>query len=161
MITKHNVFNKKLNIYEYLEQLQVEYVSIDLRRRLYNREHDRNYWAKMGEYKKIKIQEIANKNQLPTIFNDQDVFRKTEEKVYVGKSFPMFFYKNIETENRLKPWDHFHYYRINSPFRVELFGQQLIAEIKEYKLFESTAKFKILATDEIIEINLENAFRIL
>ena len=152
---------RHLSPYEYLKQLQYEYVCSNLRNRLYNREVDKNYWAKIAETKKKKISEIAERNSLPTIFDDEDMLKYYNELVYLGKPFPSFYYRNEETKKRLIEWDHYHYYKINEYFRINLNGEILVGQLIKYHVFDSIAKFKIENTEEQIDINLSKVIRIL
>lgn len=68
------VKSRDLSILDFLKVLTDEYFLAEMRSKTYKRKSDRNYWLKVCRFKKDKIEDIALRNRLPSIFNNQDLY---------------------------------------------------------------------------------------
>ena len=59
---------RNLSVYEYLKELQVEYIVFELRRKIYQSQKDRRHFEKVLNFKETKIKDIARRNCLKSIF---------------------------------------------------------------------------------------------
>lgn len=125
--------SRHLSILDYYETLQLEWIIADLRRRIYPRLKDKNYWTRVQEGKKETVVRLAEKNSLPSIFSDDTMLREFEKKVYRDQGHPIFVYKDEKNRNEQEFLDLRSYYGINSDVRVMVLGETKIGKItKEY-----------------------------
>lgn len=95
---------------EYFEQLQLEYLVAELRGKIYPSVRDKKYYReRVMPGKRHIIEEIAFRNNLPSIFTSQQVLRDFYQKIY-AKPFPLFLYRSNEERERLFPQDFENYY---------------------------------------------------
>ena len=154
--------SRSQTIYEYLESLQIEYIVADLRCKIYNRNVDKMYWGGIKELKKQKINEISNRNLLPNIFNNGDSLVAIQEKVYVGLSYPNFFYNvNDKYIEQRKNWDLLSYFREGSEVRFSHYDNIEIGYIKKFELGSETAIVTQRGTITEIEVLISKITRIL
>lgn len=123
---------RKLSVYEFFQILQIEWIIADLRVRIYPLETDKIYWNKVKEGKRRIIDNIAEKNMLPTIFVDDEMKRALEHKVYRDKGIPNFLYRDEENKQKQEPLDLIYYYIKGADVRFEYFGELKIGKIKSY-----------------------------
>lgn len=123
--------NRHLPLYEYLEILQIEYLSYMIRSKVYPIEQHRNYWKGAMENIKVKIEQISERNSLCNMFTDKNIETVIREKFYINKT-PSFQYRNEEFRKKWEYWDNFNYYLKNSEVRVELESETVIGKIVDY-----------------------------
>jgi len=111
---------RDLSMYEYLQELQKEYVVAELRRKIYTKKKDREYFGRVMKGKREKIEDISLRNTLPSIFTSRETRELISEAVYTEWGMPNFFYKRTAIEEELRPKDFFYYYYKNSEFKVKL-----------------------------------------
>lgn len=132
----NNVTSKKsrdLSILDFYEILQVEWICADLRRKIYPKIKDKNYWTKVAEGKKNTILRLAEKNSLPSIFDDESMLRIFEKKVYRENAYPDFVYKNEDNKIEQEYWDLHYYLYIYTQVRVNVAGEIKLGKItKEF-----------------------------
>jgi hypothetical protein len=90
--------NRNLSISQFLEQLQLEYICAELRKKIYLPGKDIDFWMKVMEGKKKKIEDLAQRNTLPTLFNDKDIKKQLYSKIYNKVGFPTLLYNFCKTE---------------------------------------------------------------
>ena len=81
---------RNLSLLDYLEVLQNEYFINEFRSRFYTRNKDREYYKKVYNCKKEKIQNISNQNSIKSIFTSEDYYRFVKDKLFNKKGFPQF-----------------------------------------------------------------------
>lgn len=164
MITNEEQKSKSriIPIYEYFEVLQMEWICADLRLKIYKRIKDKNYYKKVCDGKKIKIESIATKNSLPTIFNDEDLYLELKKRIYRDISFPNFIYFNNQDKILQGHWDLYYYFYPGSEVRFDLFSESKIGHIKSFDpLFPSIVVVNIKDEVEDFPIPIEKVTRIL
>lgn len=129
---------RKQSVYEFFQTLQVEWIVADLRSRIYPQPSDKAFWTKVKEGKKQIIENIAEKNFLPTIFVDSEMKRALENKVYRDKGVPSFLYKDDNQQRIQEPLDLTYYYAKDADVRFELYGEQKVGKVKSYIPFSPT-----------------------
>jgi hypothetical protein len=110
--------SRHLSPYDYLEVLQIEYIITELRRKIYVKRKDKDYYQRVLKGKKTKIEDICNRNSLPCIFSDSDEKKKYYQRVYPIVGFPNFFYKDKEKEAESVVKDFYYYYHVDTDFRI-------------------------------------------
>jgi hypothetical protein len=126
------------NKYEYFEILQLEYIVADVRFQFYHRQKDKAMWLRFKEAKKAKILEMAKTLGFPTLFSDTAVYNLLAEKVYVGKSYPEFFYKDQTFRDGREFWDKYNYYFPGKLVHVTVNGWDFKALIRDFHTNEHT-----------------------
>ncbi|SEW37554.1 hypothetical protein [Chitinophaga arvensicola] len=111
---------RELSIYDFFVVLQVEWVQADIRHRIYRSEKDKKYWERVKEGKEMSIRKIAERNSLPTIFDDPYIKNDIDKRVFQTSSYPLFTYKNAEMKAELEYLDLLFYYYKGSAVRCEL-----------------------------------------
>ena len=84
--------NRHLSSFDYLEILQEEYICNDIRTKIYIRRADKDHYRRVLESKKKKIQSIAEKNSLSTIFDNEELYKKYWHRVVPIWGIPHFIY---------------------------------------------------------------------
>jgi hypothetical protein len=130
--------SRSLTVYQFFQMLQVEWLVADLRSRIYPKAKDKEYWNKVKEGKKKKIEGIADKNHLPTIFTDEEMKRIFELKIYNDKGIANFHYKDEAQREAQEPLDLTYYYSKGTEVRFDIFGEQKIGIVKSYLPYKET-----------------------
>lgn len=123
---------RNLPIYDFLEILQLEYISFKIRRLTYPIPKHKLFWQGIMEAKKKKIEEISSKNKLPNIFNDPYIEEQVESKFYIN-STPNFLYRDEDFRKRWEEWDLYNYYAKNQQVSVETDEGSKVGYIVDYK----------------------------
>jgi hypothetical protein len=106
------------SLYDFLECLQLEYVTVELRSKIYPSINDKKYYRKVMGYKIDKIVDIASRNTLPTIFNDDDKKREIYYAVYTKFGVPAFAYKDPEDKDKFYEQDLLNYFAVGAEVKV-------------------------------------------
>lgn len=152
---------RKLSTYQYFEILQVEWLVADLRCRIFTNDKDKNYWHRVREGKQIKIESIASKNNLPTIFTDDDLRRDLENRIYNDYSYPNFHYKDEAHKQAQGYWDLLNYYSKGVEVRYEVFGEVKVGIVVDYTPLAKEIRLQDVKTKELDTILVSKAVRIL
>ena len=102
--------SRDIPLSELYSHLQLEYISYFLRSKIYCRDFAENYRNVCG-IKKEKIEKIATKNGLPSIFNDICCKERYLSKFFNQWGIPNFTYRDIEIEGKMGCWDRFYYFQ--------------------------------------------------
>lgn len=127
---------RKLTIYQYFEVLQIEYIVANLRSKIYRLAKDKEYWNKVKENKKVKIEEISNRNSLPNIFSDSSMKEDIERMIFNEYTHPNFHYKDEEQKATQGYYDLLYYYYVGAEVSYNLFGEVKVGKIAIYTPFE-------------------------
>lgn len=157
---KKKTASRKLSIYEYFETLQVEYLVANLRHRIYPTQKDKAYYQKVMEGKRRTIEEIGERNQLPTIFFDSDKKRAFEEKIY-GQAIPNFYYKDTTQKEYQEYYDLINFYAEGTEVRCEVNDEYSVGVIKKYTPFAKELVVVLKDTQEELSLSLSLVRRIL
>lgn len=150
---------RDLSIFEFYEALQIEYIVAELRKKIYPSIADKEYYSRVMEQKKEKIQDIAQKNYLPSIFTDKKVKQHKYSEVYKNFGIPVFVYKDEEHRKRSEILDKKYYYLPGSEVRITIDGEIKIGKIEEVDF--NSGKSIVISEDRKIELNLDYISRIL
>lgn len=152
---------RKLSTYQYFEILQVEWLVTDLRCRIFTNEKDVAYWRRVREGKRVKIESIAEKNKLPTIFFDDDLKRDLENRIYNDYSYPNFQYKDESDKQSQGYWDLLSYYSKGVEVRYESTEEMKVGTIIDYTPFAKEIRVQCIKTNEIETVLVSKTVRIL
>ena len=158
--------NRRISLPDYFTQLQLEYISYKLRSLIYKRDLDISKFCSICKGKKEKIEQIAYRNKLPSIFSSESQKEKYLKRFFGDGGFPDFKYRDEYQEKVKGKWDKlyffveggkvFHkgeegFFVINSTNYVQNFltlgkcdGGEMIANFDEVKRIFSEDFFKKL-----------------
>lgn len=115
---KPNKKTRNQSLFEYFESLQLEYVQAELRKKIYITRKHRNFQEKLMGRKKVKIEDIAQRNNLPSIFNNRDEYERFYNRIYNADRYPDFVYANEEQREEFQVRDFESYYNPSSEVKV-------------------------------------------
>lgn len=138
--------------FEYFEILQLEWFVADLRAKIYPKIKDKEFWKKTREGKKITIQDIAIRNNLPSIFDDDQLEHVLRKKIYRDESYPNFIYRNHDHKLNQEYYDLLYYFNPGSEVRFEMYGEMKVGKVKEYKPFEKNVTVVLDGREEKLPI---------
>jgi hypothetical protein len=90
---------RNLSVAEYFLQLQKEYLTAEFRRKIYFNPKDKAYYQKVMGFKKEKIESIAKRNRLKSIFNDNVTLSEIQRELFTLDGKPKFDMTDIDREN--------------------------------------------------------------
>lgn len=152
---------RKLSIYQYFEILQKEWLVADLRCRIYQNKKDKGFWLKVREGKRVKIENIAEKNKLPTIFTDSELKKDLERAIYNDYTYPNFHYKDEQHAREQGYWDLTNYYSKGSEVRFDHNGEMKVGKVVEYIPFSNTIRIECIKTKMVEQVLVSKVLRIL
>lgn len=98
---------RDLSVAEYFVQIQREYLINDFRRKIYYSPKDKAYWIKVCGYKEQRINAIAKRNNLNSIFNSAEKLESMMAELFDRNGRPRFTMTEDDVKN---------YYSIGSEF---------------------------------------------
>lgn len=150
---------RDLTIYEYFEVLQLEYIVAELRKKIYPSLNDQGYYTRVMGQKKEKIDDIAERNNLPSIFNDKKIKKIQYNKIYSSFGLPNFLYTDKEHENKYAVLDRKFYYFPGSEVKIIIEGEMKVGNIDSVDFNEDKAV--IIVKKQTYELPLTHISRIL
>ena len=150
-----------LSTYEYLQVLQLEYVVTELRKKVYIKRKDREFFKRVLVGKEKKIKDICLRNSLPSLFEDEDTKRRCYQEVYGEFGYPNFHYKNHEQVEEFRVKDFYYYYSKDSDFKVKFNDGIKIGILHSVDEANKVANIKVKGEEEIKPFSLENIARII
>jgi len=111
--------SRNLPLLEFFEILQLEWIQADLRHKVYPRPKDKLYWKRVMDGKKVNIETLGQRNQLPTIFSDSGMHIDLQKKVYRENSYPIFSYRDHDHELEQSYYDLKYYYNLGADVRIK------------------------------------------
>jgi len=101
--------SRNIPLMELYSALQMEFISYYLRSKIYCKDFVENY-AKICDQKKIKINTISNRNNIPSIFSNENYKKRYLNKFLGSEGFPKFTYKDDDIKFKMQRWDKYYYY---------------------------------------------------
>jgi hypothetical protein len=145
-------------ISDFYTRLQLEYISYKFRSLIYSRPFDKKKFTDICKSKKVKIDQIALENCLPSIFNNAGQQEKYLQRFFGKDGLPNFCYRD-EYQTQVKGfWDAFHYFMVGSSVRFYENDQVEIGRIKECIIKEKKVLIEI--NDQIVEHSFDKVTRI-
>lgn len=105
--------SRNIPLSELYQLLQLEYISYFVRSKIYCRDFAENY-AKICLRKRAKIENISQRNNLPSIFTDEVMKEKYISKFLNSSGIPNFTYKDQDIRNKMQRWDRHYYFNVGS-----------------------------------------------
>ena len=152
--------SRHLSIVDYLDQLQKEYITADIRSKVSISKNDKEYYKTVMEHKKQKIVDISNRNSLPNIFTNN----QTKELLYSSIhrfGLPNYEYRDEYQKTRLSLKDKRNYFNQGSDVKINIGDNILIGKILKSDFTNNVAlcSFRGELGDKLI--SFENIKRIL
>lgn len=150
--------NRNLSLFKFFEQLQLEYIVAELRKKIYPSDKDKNYYQKVMDNKKTKIQDIGIRNSLPSIFStDLKVKNSLYLKVYKEVGFPLFLYRDEAHKLECESLDLRHYYKEGKEVKVTINGEPKIGTVETVNLKAKLVEVKFSPSNiEVYPIDIVN-----
>lgn len=152
--------SRHLSIIDFLDQLQKEYITADIRSKVSISKNDKEYYRTVMEHKKQKIMDISSRNNLSNIFSDE----QSKEILYTSIhkfGLPNYEYRDSYQKTRLLQKDKRNYFNQGSDVKINIGDKILIGKILKSDLENNVAlcSFKGEFQDKLI--SFENIKRVL
>jgi hypothetical protein len=106
-------------LFQYLESLQTEYINAELRKKIYPIVKDKRFYERTMKWKRQKIEDIAQRNELPTIFTNSEEKSRIYEKTYTKYGLPNFLYRNESEIVEFRKWDVINYFAKEAEVKLD------------------------------------------
>lgn len=100
---------RNLSVAEYFLQIQREYLIADFRRKIYYNLKDKHYWTKVCFYKETRINKIANRNKLNSIFNSEEKLNELRNELFDHNGKPKWGWSSVDILNYYSVGNEFSY----------------------------------------------------
>jgi len=111
--------SRNQSLFDFLQCLQLEYITAEIRSKILSSNSDKRYYRKVMGYKKEKIQDIALRNGLPTIFSDNSTKQEMYSKVHTNSGCPNFVYRDEEEKQTYHYRDITNYFCVGAEVSIE------------------------------------------
>lgn len=146
MVQKRVTKTRNLSVAEYFMQLQKEYILAEFRRKIYYNPRDKAYWQRVAGYKRERIEQIARRNGLKSIFTSPEKMSAIREQLFSIDGKPLF---------TLTSADRSAYYAIGNEYAYN--GDIYILDAVD----DNTGKIHNLGSEQQVDVALSDICRIL
>lgn len=153
--------DRNISKFEFLNQLQKEYISAEIRSKVYPRRKDKAFWKRVMEGKRETIEKISKDNHLPNIFNDQSVYQTIKLGVTGLSGMPDFNYRDEEQRRDLEKRDFDNYFQTGKEFGIRKSNSVQIGYLQSINRVNKIAHLEGAYTREKITCSLDHIYRIL
>ena len=91
--------NRNLSVAEYFLIIQKEYLIAEFRKKIYFSKNDKIYYQRVMDGKKNKINDIAKRNRLDSIFNNSEKMEDMRAELFDKLGKPKFEMSPTDIEN--------------------------------------------------------------
>ena len=91
--------NRNLSVAEYFLIIQKEYLIAEFRKKIYFSKNDKIYYQRVMEGKRNKINDIAKRNRLDSIFNNSEKMEEMRAELFDKLGKPKFEMSPTDIEN--------------------------------------------------------------
>lgn len=151
--------SRNISILDYLNTLQHEYFCAELRSKIFTRQSDKDYWRTIMQHKRTRIEDIAVRNKLRSIFSDNTEYQRIFDSVLVF-GIPKFSYRDFHQQKKLEKRDLYFYFQPGSDVKyINADKEKHVGKIKHYDLENQTVHIENGAINILVKI--ENVCRII
>lgn len=100
---------RNLSVATYFSVIQQEYLIAEFRRKIYYKPKDKNYYQRVMGFKKEKIENIAKRNNLESIFTSQAKMEQIRSLVFDKSGRPNFEMNETDIANYYATGNEFAY----------------------------------------------------
>ena len=101
--------NRNLSVAEYFLIIQKEYLIAEFRKKIYFSKNDKIYYQRVMDGKKNKINDIAKRNRLDSIFNNSEKMEEMRVELFDKLGKPKFEMSSTDIENYYASGNEFSY----------------------------------------------------
>lgn len=101
---------RNLSASEYFMEIQREYLIADFRKKISFSPKDKRFFQKVCDFKAIKINDIATRNHLKSILNDNSMMEEVRVQLFGTDGIPRFELSETDIQN---------YYSIGNDFAYD------------------------------------------
>lgn len=106
---EEKVKTRNLSVAEYFDVIQKEYYIAEFRKKIYYNPKDKRYYGRVMEHKKLKIDDIASRNHLKSIFNDEVKAAEVRSSLFDELGRPRFKMSELDLNNYYSKGNEFSY----------------------------------------------------
>lgn len=143
----NNIKTRNLSVAEYFLQIQREYLIADFRRKIYFSPKNKTYWNKVCNYKEARINAIAKRNNLNSIFNSESKFEELRNELFDHSGKPKFDMTPDDIKNYYSNGNEFSY-------QGEIYILDQVDQDKTLTLYSPS-------TEEYIKVSMSDVSRII
>ena len=148
-----------VSVFQLFEILQKEYIVCELRIKIYPILKHKDYWRDVARMKKEKISDIAQRNSLPSIFDDRRIKQDFERRIYNETGLPNFYYPNKHKEEDQRYWDLRNYFLEGSEVKYYVEGRMKVGLVSSLDV--ENKKVDIKVEDKVLTLSIEDVARVL
>ena len=122
---------RNLSVAEYFHVIQKEYLIAEFRKKIYYNPKDKNYYQRVMNHKKKKIQDIARRNNLASIFNSDRKMSEIHSEIFDCLGKPKFNMSDTDIDNYYDTGNEFSFHgevwildQINSDGSLTIYSQK-------------------------------------
>ena len=145
METKNKTRN--LSVAEYFLVIQKEYLIAEFRKKIYFSKNDKNYYQRVMNGKREKIEIISKRNRLDNIFNNSAKMEEMRNELFDRLGKPKFEMSEIDIDNYYSVGNEFSFHgdiwildQINNDGTLTLYSTRL----QQYEKADKTEVCRIL-----------------
>lgn len=143
----NNIKTRNLSVAEYFLQIQREYLIADFRRKIYFSPKNKTYWNKVCNYKEARINVIAKRNNLNSIFNCESKLEELRNELFDHSGKPKFDMTPDDIKNYYSNGNEFSY-------QGEIYILDQVDQDKTLTLYSPS-------TEEYIKVSMSDVSRII
>lgn len=143
----------------FFETLQKEYVCANFRRQIYYKPNDKDYWRKICDFKKEKIDSLAIELGIKSIFQNDEMLSLYINNFKNEGGKPIFTYKEDGSDEALKETDLLNYYKKGSDMKET--DSNEIGQVIDDSEILSTGKLIIQYSGRKVINTLEQVVRVI
>lgn len=143
----NNIKTRNLSVAEYFLQIQREYLIADFRRKIYFSPKNKAYWNKVCNYKEARINAIAKRNNLNSIFNSESKLEELRNELFDHSGKPKFDMTPDDIKNYYSNGNEFSY-------QGEIYILDQVDQDKTLTLYSPS-------TEEYIKVSMSDVSRII
>lgn len=136
--------SRDISLFKYLGVLQREYLIAELRRKIYVKPKDKQYYERVMRFKREKIEDISERNLLPNIFDNTSEGEMQREQIFPNQGgYPVFIYRDESEKESYAIKDFENYYSPGSEVKVKSeggFQVGVITDIRSHEVIEVKLK---------------------
>lgn len=152
---KNKAKTRNLSYYKYFEQLQLEYIIAEFRKKIYPSTKDKQYYERVMKGKRDIIDDISIRNSLKSIFTDKNTKIEKYNQIFNKIGYPNIFYRDERDRENFESKDKIFYYMSGSEFRININGEEKIGVLifASFKTNTATIRFEKQEEEDIFDLN--------
>jgi len=150
--------SRDISILDYFNILQHEYFCAELRSKIFTQQSDKDYWKTIMEHKRNKVNDIAVRNKLKSIFSDNTEYQKIFDDV-LRFGVPNFSYRDEYQKKKLEKRDMYFYFQPGSDIKFIKDNGEYTGKIKHYDLENQIIEVNF--NEEVLTLSIDKVCRVI